>query len=92
MKKLTIINSHYDFEYIDLEIKSGKDHINISLYNSENLHPSWLIENQSASIVKQIELFIKEQKHKIRRDVDILIDIIKDGQRSYMPGLLRFIP
>lgn len=86
---MKIINSHYDFDYIDLELKSGKDKIYVNLYNTDNLHPSWLIENQSESIFKQIDTFYKNQRDRIKKEVEILVNIIKDGKPSYMIGLLR---
>ncbi len=89
MKSLRIKNSHLDYEYLDLELDSGEDKILVNLYNSDNIHPGWIMENQLDSIIKQIDRFYQKQKGIIKKEMEILIDIIKDGKPSYMMGLVR---
>jgi len=89
MKTLKINTSHFDFEYLDLELNNGKNKVLVNLYNSDNLHPSWLIDNQLDSIIKQIEKFYQNKKGEIKKEFEILIDIVKDGRKTYMMGFLR---
>ena len=91
MKTLRIKNSHFGFEYLDLELDSGEENILVNLYNSDNIHPNWIMDNQLDSIIRQIEVFYQRQKGKIKKEIEILIDVIKDGKPSHMLGLLRVV-
>ena len=89
MKTLNIKNSHFDFEYVDLELNSDQENITVNLYNSENYHPSWLIDNQLSSIIKQIERFYRQKKGSLKKEFEILISVMKNGRPSYMMGFMR---
>jgi hypothetical protein len=89
MKTLNIKNAHFDFEYVDLELNNGEDNILVNLYNSDNLHPNLLIENQMGNIIRQIDTFYKKKKGELKKEFEILIDIVLNGRPSYMMGFVR---
>ena len=89
MKSLRIKQSHFDFEYLDLELDSEENKIQVNLYNSDNIHPNWLMDNQLDSIIRQIDKFYQNKKGLIKKEFEILINIIKDGRKSYMMGFLK---
>lgn len=89
MKTLNIKNSHIDYDYLDLELTDNGNNIMVNLYNLDNIHPGWLIENQLDSIIRQIDSFYQKQKGKLKKEFEILIDIIIDGRPTYMMGFLR---
>ena len=86
---LRIKQSHFDFEYLDLELNSEENKIQVNLYNSDNIHPNWLMDNQLDSIMRQIDKFYQNHKGLIKKEFEILINIIKDGRESYMMGFLK---
>lgn len=89
MKSLRIKQSHFDFEYLDLELDSDENKIQVNLYNSDNIHPNWLMDNQLDSIIRQIDKFYQNKKGLIKKEFEILINIIKDGRQSYMMGFVK---